>query len=64
MYLGKDSENTTQTVTATHATVRSLTRIVEGVGHKLLMDSFSFPYLFDDLHTDCQSRHKGMRGGL
>jgi hypothetical protein len=32
--------------------VRSLTRIVEGVGHKLYMDSyFSSPDLYDDIST-------------
>jgi len=37
---------------ATHATVKSLTRRVEGVGHELYMNSFfSCPDLYDDLHT-------------
>jgi hypothetical protein len=37
---------------ATHATVRSLTRRVKGVGHKLYMDNFfSSPDIFDDLYT-------------
>jgi len=36
----------------TNATVRSLTKRPEGVGHKLYMDYFfSSPDLFDDLHT-------------
>jgi hypothetical protein len=34
VYLGKDRQNVTQTMTATHVAVRSLTRRVEGVGHK------------------------------
>jgi hypothetical protein len=39
-------------LTAAHAAVRSLAKRVEGVGHKLYMDSFfSSPDLFDDLHT-------------
>jgi len=37
-------------ITATHATVRELTRKIEGRGHKLYVDSlFSSPELFDDL---------------
>jgi hypothetical protein len=39
-------------ITATHLTVFHLTRIVEGVGHKLYMDNILFSAdLFDDLHT-------------
>jgi hypothetical protein len=50
VYLGKDSRSTTDDMTATHATVRHLTRRVEGLGHKLFMDNFfSSPRLFDDL---------------
>jgi hypothetical protein len=38
-------------MTATHATVRSLTRTVEGVGHKLIMGNFfSYPNLLDYLN--------------
>jgi hypothetical protein len=52
VYLGKDRTCTTDTMTATHATVAGLTRRVENVGHKLYMDSFfSSPDLFDDLHS-------------
>jgi hypothetical protein len=37
-------------MTATHTTVRHLTHVVEGVGHKLFMDSFfSSMRLSDDL---------------
>ena len=39
----------TDDMTATHATVRHLTCRVEGLGHKLFMDSFfSSPRFFDD----------------
>ena len=52
--MGKDSQSATDDMTAKHATVRRLTRRVEGLGHKLLMDNFlSSPRLFDDL-----GRHK------
>jgi hypothetical protein len=50
VYLGKDSRFATDDMTATHATVRHLTRRVEGLGHKLFMDNFfSSRRLFDDL---------------
>jgi len=50
VYLGKDSQSTTNDMTATHATVRHLTCRVEGLGHKLFMDNFfSSPRFFDDL---------------
>jgi hypothetical protein len=53
VYLGKDSHCATDNMT-THTTVRHLTRRVEGLGHKLMMDNFiSSPTLFDDL-----DRHK------
>jgi hypothetical protein len=42
----------TATMTATHATVMGLTTKIKNFRHKLHMDdSFSSPYLFDDLHT-------------
>jgi hypothetical protein len=40
MYLGKNRTCSTADMTATHATVRHLTRKVEGHGHKLYMDKF------------------------
>jgi hypothetical protein len=50
VYLGKNSRSATDDMTATHATVRRLTRRVEGLGQKLFMDNFfSSPKLFDDL---------------
>ena len=39
VYLGKDSQSATDDMTATHATVRHLTRRVESLGHKLFMDN-------------------------
>jgi hypothetical protein len=49
LYLGRDSRCATDDMTATHATVRHLTCRVEGLGHKLFMDSFfSSPRFFDD----------------
>jgi hypothetical protein len=67
IYLGKDRQNTTQAMTATHATVKSLTRRVEGVGHKLYMNNFFSSLVYDDLHTrsiNCcgtvRQNHKGM----
>ncbi|KAG8233829.1 hypothetical protein J437_LFUL008051 [Ladona fulva] len=52
VYLGKDRLNLAKETPATQATVRSLTRRVEGVGHKLYMDNFfSSPNLFDELKT-------------
>jgi hypothetical protein len=51
IYLGKDRQNITQMMTVTHVIVIRLTRKEEGVDHKLYMDNFSSPDLFDDLHT-------------
>ena len=48
VYLGKDRQRAEQHLTATHSTVTSLTKGVEGCGHKLYMDSFfSSPDLYD-----------------
>src|SRR5215469_5043098 len=50
VYLGKQRLLATQEISATHGTVLELVRRVEGLGHKLYMDSyFSSPALFDDL---------------
>jgi hypothetical protein len=39
-YLGKDRQNSTQMMTAIHATVRSLTGRVERIGYKISMGNF------------------------
>jgi len=50
VYLGKQRLLATQEMSATHGIVLELTRRVEGLGHKLYMDSyFSSPALFDNL---------------
>jgi len=50
VYLGRDSHSATDYMSETHTTVRHLTSRVEGLGHKIFMDSFfSSPRLFDDL---------------
>jgi hypothetical protein len=41
-YLGNDRQYATQTITAAHVIVRSLTRKAAGVGHKLHVDNFFF----------------------
>jgi hypothetical protein len=52
VYLGTKRQNVTQTMTATHMTVRSLTRREERVGHTLYMDNFFlFPEIFHDQYT-------------
>jgi hypothetical protein len=59
-------------MTATHETVRSLARRVEGVGHKLYMNNlFSSSAIFDDLYTrginycgTVRQNNKGMPWGL
>jgi hypothetical protein len=48
VYLGKDRQNVTQMMTATCVAVRSLTRRVEGVDHKLYMDNL---FSFSDMTT-------------
>jgi hypothetical protein len=40
LYWGRDSHTATDDMTATRATVRHLTCIVEGLGHKIFMDKF------------------------
>jgi hypothetical protein len=72
IYLAKGRQNATQAVTAIHATVISLTRRIEVVGHELYMDNFSSsPDSFDDLHTRdikfCGTviqNHEGLARGL
>ena len=50
VYLGKQRLLATQEMSATHGIVSELVRRVEGLGHKLYMDSyFSSPAPFDDL---------------
>jgi hypothetical protein len=51
LYLGKDRQNKTQIMAATHATLRSLTGKVEGAGSTLFMDNFFSPPDLHDLHT-------------
>ena len=65
VYLGKDRQRTAQHVTATHATLTELTRKI-GRGHKLYMDNFCSPELFDDLAKKdlllwhCRPNRRGM----
>ena len=50
IYLGKQRQHATAQVTATHGAVLQVIRRVEGLGHKIFMDSyFTSPALFDDL---------------
>jgi hypothetical protein len=50
VYLGKDRQRATTDMTATHATVKQMTRKIQGCGHKLYMDNyFSSPDLYRDL---------------
>jgi ribosomal protein L21E len=50
VYLGKDRKRVITDMTVTHATVKQLTRRVQGRGHKLYMDNyFSSPDLYNDL---------------
>jgi hypothetical protein len=50
MYLGKQRQNATTQITATHRMVLPVIQRVEGLGHKIFMDNyFTPPALFDDL---------------
>jgi hypothetical protein len=40
VYLGKQRQNATAQITATHGTVLQLVRRVEGLGHKIFMDNY------------------------
>jgi hypothetical protein len=69
VYVGKDRTHATDTMTAAHATVAGLTRIIQNVGHKLYMGIFSSsPDLFDDFTYEgnellwhCQTVPKGLK---
>jgi hypothetical protein len=50
VFLGKERQNTTQIMTATCVTVRSLARTVKGVGHKLFMNNF---FSYPDFMMNC-----------
>jgi len=71
IYLGKGRQNAMQMMTPTHATIRSPTRGVEGIGHKLCTDNFFFSQdLYDDIHMrgiNCygtvRQNCKGIPGG-
>jgi hypothetical protein len=50
VYLGKQRQLATEKITSTHGIVLKLIRRIQGLGHKIYMDSyFSSPDLFDDL---------------
>jgi len=50
VYLGKQWQHATAYITATHGMVPQVIQRVEGLGHKIFMDSYSTsPVLFDDL---------------
>jgi hypothetical protein len=64
IYFGKDRQNATQMMAAS---VKRLTRRVEGAGHKLYMDNFySSLDLFVDLHIRaincCQTVRQNCKG--
>jgi hypothetical protein len=60
IYYTRDRQNATQKVTAIHVTVRSQTRRVEGVCHKIYIDNFFYsPDIFDDLRTRGINRRGG-----
>jgi hypothetical protein len=51
VYLGRDRNHTTATMTSTHATVSGLNTKIENLRHELYTDNFlSSPDLFDCLH--------------
>jgi len=69
VYVGKQRLLATQEIKATHGTVLELIRRVEGLGHKLYMDSyFLSPALFDDLFgkkiNSCRTVRNDRRGML
>jgi hypothetical protein len=71
VYSGKARQNAMQMMTATRVTVRSLTRRVEGVGHKLYVDNFfSSPDYFmtctqeASAVVECNQNHKHMLWGF
>lgn len=50
VYFAKDRKRTTKDITATHATVKQITRTEKGCGHKSHMDNYcSAPDLRNDL---------------
>jgi len=51
IYLGRDRQRAAQHLTATHAKVSELTKNIQGRGHKLYMDNYFSPDLFNDLAT-------------
>ena len=59
--LGKDRQRAEQHLTATHSTVTSLTKAVEGFGHKLYMDRF---FSSPDLYYDLEQKKKFVVGQL
>ena len=61
VYLAKTG-NVTPSMTATHASVSGLAASIEHVGHKLYMGSFfSFPALFNNLHTKTINCYRTVR---
>ncbi|GFG33441.1 hypothetical protein Cfor_12401 [Coptotermes formosanus] len=68
VYLGKDRQCATTDMTATHATVKQLTRRAKGRGPKLHMHNyFSSPDLYNDVtkqKTNCCRRVRPNRTGM
>ena len=62
VYMGRDSHSATDDMTATHTTVRHLTSRVEGLGHKIFMDSFVSMPRFLMTWTDVKYIHVGQCG--